>query len=112
MSDDWKPDVKIAETYVCHGEQEFEVYTFERDSSAAGYGLRRFQETHVYAWDRKERKRGEWLHQLHGHGIAFHNAVVASYAETGTFDEEEHRSVWQKTQDILNEAKRKALQPG
>lgn len=109
MSDDYRPDVKIAETYVRHGEQEFQVYTFERGSSAAAdYGTR-FHETHVYAWDRKERKRGEWLHQLYGHGIAFHNAVVESYAESGTFDEEEHRSIYQKTQAILAEAKRKAL---
>jgi hypothetical protein len=82
MDDDWKPDEKIAETYVRHGELEFQVYTFERNSSAA-HGPRRFQETHVYQWDRKERKRGEWLHQLYGHGVAFHNAVVEQFAEKG-----------------------------
>lgn len=107
MADGWKPDVKIAETYVRRGEKEFEVYSFERDSSYPGGG--RFQETHVYEWDRVNRKRGEWIGQHHGHGIAFHCLVVASVAEHGQYHEEDNQSSYAKAQAVLSEAVRKAV---
>jgi len=110
MSDDFQPDVKIAETYVRHGELEFQVYTFERSSSAAGHGGSRFQETHVYEWNRTERKRGEWLNQLYGHGIEFHCIVVAELARNGKYDAEEYEaSSYEAARRILNEAARKAV---
>ena len=110
MAENWQPDVKIAETYVRHGEQEFQVYTFERDSSAAGYGPRRYQETHVYEWDREKRERGAWLNQVSGYGIEFHCIVVAEIARHGKYDPEEYEaSSYEAAKRILDEAARKAV---
>lgn len=81
---EYQPDVKVAETYVRKGNQEFQVYTFERSSSVADYGNHRFHETHVYVWDREKRQRGEWIGQHSGdRSVDLHCHVVESVARDG-----------------------------
>lgn len=107
MADDWKPDAPIAETFVWFHGKCFRIYTFERNSSAVGCGGQRFQETHVHEW--ADGQRGEWLHQLHGIGIAFHCIVAAEFAREGRYDQEEYEAnSYELAQKVLNDAARRA----
>ena len=79
---DFQPDTPIAETYIWRNGRLIRVYTFERSSSAADYGLRRFHETHIHYWDDDPAAR-MMLAQIFGHGIDFHCDVVAAVQRDG-----------------------------
>ena len=82
MAENYVPDEKIAESFVRHGKEGFRVYSFWRNSSAAGYGDHRYHETHVHEWDGG--KLGKWLGQHSGHqSVDLHCHVVAAVARGG-----------------------------
>lgn len=75
-------DLRVAKTYVWHGERCFFVSTVERDPSCEGS---RYNETLVWDFDWKNNRRGEWIGQFEGPkgSIKRHWLVVESLFKNG-----------------------------
>ena len=82
------PNEKVWQSYVWHEDKCFFVSTIERDYDT-GQGRIRGEETMVWEYDHKNRKRGEWIWQ--GGGVVDHKNVCHALVADGKIPDEDSK---------------------